>query len=202
MKRYEIVKISFEVNHPVIANACYDLGQTHFNSKKYDAAFEWLNNALEIQEKSLGEESKEAVDSWIFIGAVYHEKSDFPTALEYFTSVLDIRKRSHGENSMETAIACLNVGKTYLALEKYDNALQIYQYAETIMHRNPFSAGYYLLDVYERIAEVYAEQKKYVESIEWNHKALSLCESWLGSDNDQAVEIRDRIKRLVKENPN
>lgn len=149
------------------------------------------NKALEYYQRSLA--IKEEYNDSLFmantisnIGYIYLEMKEISKALEYFNRSLSLDKLLNNEEGIVKSLN--NIGESYTVLEKYDSALYFF---------NQSLAKIDVLETYDRaqlfnnIAKVYLQSKKYRQAIEVYQQALKI-----GQSVQAVVAVQESYKGL------
>eukprot|EP00529_Nitzschia_sp_RCC80_P017697 CAMPEP_0113482690 /NCGR_PEP_ID=MMETSP0014_2-20120614/23052_1 /TAXON_ID=2857 /ORGANISM="Nitzschia sp." /LENGTH=814 /DNA_ID=CAMNT_0000376221 /DNA_START=106 /DNA_END=2550 /DNA_ORIENTATION=+ /assembly_acc=CAM_ASM_000159 len=107
------------------------------------------------------------------IGRVQYLRSEFGDALSFYMQSLNLRREVLGHNSVDVAATMYNIGQTYHQLKQFGNSLQ--HYKEFLRIATDGSEMISLKDValvYKSIAEIYHEQSKLSDALEYFTKAL------------------------------
>ena len=155
------------------AIAYNNIGNVYCNLGKYDEALKYHTQALEIQEKVLGEEHSDTTCSYNNIGLVYNDLGKYDEALTYHTKALKIREKVLGEEHTDTASSYNNIGNVYCNLGNYDEALKYHTKAleiykkvlseecpDTAMSYNNIGCDYYNLSNYDKALVCYTNALK------------------------------------------
>ena len=89
----------------------------------------YLNKALDIQLKKLGNDHSRVATSYSNIGLVYADQDKHDEALEYFNKALDIRLKIFGKDHPLVATSYNNIGSVYNAQGKLNEALKYFNKA-------------------------------------------------------------------------
>lgn len=90
--------------------------------KNYNEAAQYLNRALNVQKKLLGEEHPDTYNTYNNLGGAYECTGDFKQAAEYFSKAYDGFRKILGEEHPTTQIILNNLLRTQkiMAPEKKD----------------------------------------------------------------------------------
>eukprot|EP00529_Nitzschia_sp_RCC80_P009888 CAMPEP_0113452066 /NCGR_PEP_ID=MMETSP0014_2-20120614/6658_1 /TAXON_ID=2857 /ORGANISM="Nitzschia sp." /LENGTH=795 /DNA_ID=CAMNT_0000343433 /DNA_START=130 /DNA_END=2517 /DNA_ORIENTATION=+ /assembly_acc=CAM_ASM_000159 len=163
--------------HLAIAFNC--VGVMHFNKQENgtELAMDMFLQSLRLYESINDTTSIESTKSIATvlnnIGRVQYLRSEFGDALSFYMQSLNLRRDVLGHNSVDVAATMYNIGQTYHQLKQFGNSLQ--HYKEFLRIATEGSEMISLKDValvYKSIAEIYHEQSKLSDALEYFTKAL------------------------------
>ena len=93
-----------------------------------EKALEYLEKALDIQKRLLGDDHPDTAVSLNNIGMLYQEMGNREKALEYLEKALDIWKRLLGDDHPDTIDSVMSLGNLFLVLNRRPEALALVEY--------------------------------------------------------------------------
>lgn len=133
------------------------------------------------------------------IGNVYLEQSKYDLALEYFAQSLEIDQLNNRQLGVATSL--VNIGDTHMKKGDLKTAEEYLQKA--IGLAKGINARKTLEIAYNRMSELYKQQKQYREALEWQDKWVVLKDSLSSSEKSRAIndiETRYQTSKIRAEN--
>jgi tetratricopeptide (TPR) repeat protein len=161
----------------------YRFGSVSSEQGKHREAIDWFKKALELTEKTLGKEHKEAGFMHSHLASAYGQLDRNEKMLALHRTSFTILEKSLGANEIDTAIACDNVAAAYEERDKHASALEWYRKALAIKEGlvgpdHPLLARSQL-----GISSVYVARREHDTALEWIQKTVVLLEKTLGKDH-------------------
>ena len=103
------------------------------NNQLEDAIF-FLEKALKIRIRHLGEEHESVADTQQWMGNVMRELGDSNEALDYFKNALHIKKRRLGDDDEDVASVLHNMAIVLDDLCDYQAAIRCYTEVRPVLH--------------------------------------------------------------------
>ena len=172
------------------------LGGAFYNRCDYAKALEYFQEALTIQEESLGVDNPSTAATYCCIAITYGTQGNNSKALEFFKKALLIREKVLGTDHPSTARTYCNIAVVYEAQDKYEESLNYYKKAIAIQEKMPGEKQRDVAWSYCGIADVYEAQHNYKKALEYYKKALSIQEKILGKDHTDTARTFDHLASL------
>ena len=169
------------------------LGRGFDELANYPQALEWYGKALNICEKTLGEEHPDTAATYNNIGRVYRTQGSYERALEYLRKALNTYEKALGKEHPYTAATYNNMATVYDAKADYKRALEYYGKALNIREdvlgkRHPDTAT-----TYHNMAATYSVQGDYERALEYYRKALNIREDVSGKEHPDTATTYNNI---------
>ncbi len=159
-------------------NAGIGLGSYYFYNQQYDKALTYFNKVTEVSKKN---DFKAALAAnYLNIANVISAKTEntpspeYDEVIRYMNMALEV-----AQPRKDTAIlikANVGIGTNYNLLNDYAKAEQYMKKAEEYLSAPGWEE--YGANFYGNFAEIYRIQKKYIEAIEYAHKALEIIKEF------------------------
>lgn len=133
------------------------------------------------------------------IGNVYLEQSKYDLALEYFAQSLEIDQLNNRQLGVATSL--VNIGDAHMKKGDFKTAEEYLQKAISLA--KGINARKTLEIAYNRMSELYKQQKQYREALEWQDKWVVLKDSLSSSEKSRAIndiETRYQTSKIRAEN--
>ncbi len=111
------------------------IGETFWGLGHFDAAQEWLEKALRIQERLFDGDHVDLADSLNALAVVLRSKGERELARAMFDRVLTMRKRLLGSDHIDVAETMFNLGQSNLTQGEYDAAEEVFRQLLPIIRR-------------------------------------------------------------------
>lgn len=98
----------------------------------YEKALEYYDKALDVRERTLGNDHPYTATTYNNMAGVYKEQGDYEKALEYYEKDLEISERTLGNDHPSTATTYNNMAGVYKAQGDYKKALEYLEKALTV----------------------------------------------------------------------
>jgi len=162
----------------------------------YNKSLLLQQNALAINENTLGKGHPNTATTYNNIGELYMMMGHNNRALEYYSKALSIYESILGNVNPDLAFTYNNIGLVYvnkgdyyMALEYYNKTLAIYE--NILGKENPN-----MLSTYNNIAVVYLSMGNYDRALEYSHKALVIVENVLGREHTDTAITYNNIASI------
>ena len=163
----------------------YDcVGKDLWALRKWEEGLEYMETALEIRKKELGENSDQTASSYNNVGHCYYVLGDDQKGLEFIEKGLKIRLNVLGENNSKIAFSYDNLGCCYDKIGEPDKCLEDKKKA-LLIRRN--ALGEENTDTAESYNSYGGSLWKYTNSelgLEYMKRALEIRLALLGEDSD------------------
>ncbi len=183
----ETGKKHFGEQHRVITTSYHHIGNILTRKEKYDEALKYYSKSMTISKKIYGENHNRISDLYNAIGKLHGQKKDYDLALDYMNKGIAIQQESVTLNYINKL---LNLGGIYFLKKNYKGALN--QYRKGLKVLQDFNLPNHILsiEIYNRIAFTYHQQKQYKKSLDYFNKAIQI-NSKNNSDINQTIFIPD-----------
>jgi tetratricopeptide (TPR) repeat protein len=167
-----------------------NLANIYQSEGRYDEAVEKFEEALRIDEKTIGKEHPDYASRLNNLANVYRSQGRDDEAIEKYEKALQIAEKTIGREHPSYATYLNNLANVYKsqgrndeAIEKYEEALRIDE--KTIGREHPDHAT-----GLNNLALVYRSQGRYDEAIEKFEEALQIDEKTIGKEHpDYAIRL-------------
>ena len=150
---------------------------------EYEKALEYNGKALEVRERTLGNDHPDTATTYNNMAGVYQAQGEYEKALKYYGKALEFRGRVLGCDHPDTAATYNNMAVVYQKQGEYKKALEYYGNALEVVERVLGSDHPYTATTYNNMALVYQAQGEYEKALEYHGKALDVRERVLGRDH-------------------
>ena len=164
----------------------------------YEKALEYYGKALEIVERTLGNDHPYTATTYNNMAGVYKEQGDYEKALEYYEKDLEISERVLGSDHPSTATTYNNMAGVYKEQGDYEKALEYYDKALDVRERTLGNDHPYTATTYNNMAGVYKEQGDYEKALEYYEKDLEISERTLGNDHPSTATTYNNMAGVYK----
>jgi CHAT domain-containing protein/Tfp pilus assembly protein PilF len=160
---------------------CYNTTGSNLTRKgDYNNAMIYLNRALEVGIRKLGEMQPDVAMSYNNIGFVYWSKGDYDKTLEFYNKALAIRLEVLGEKHPHVAGSFNNIGNVYWSRGDYNKTLEFYNKALAIRLEVLGEKHLKVANSFHNIGNVFVNKGDYDKALEFYHKALAIRFEVLG----------------------
>jgi len=169
-----IDKVSQKENSLMLLSELYTDAAYAFGEKRqYENELDYLEKALDITIKLLGEKHKKTTTIYNNIGITYADIGDFDAAIKAFLKVLEIEKELLGPDNMELVSIYINLGGTYFDKNENEKGLSMYEEALRIAEKDD-SNPLLISKIYHNFSTVLIRNKMYDRALNYCQKALDL----------------------------
>jgi len=170
-------------DHPEIAMILNRLGNFHFTSQNYDAAFDAYSRGLVIERK-VGDDAN-CIVSLCNLGEIHRQRKEWDAAIRTFKDAMKIQKKYSGDKNQFAKLAnTLHViGIIYDKKGDIDSALRYLQEA-LIMKRNVLSENDIdLTPTLTSIGIIFFRENRLSLALDLLQESLHIRRSKLGANN-------------------
>jgi len=172
-----------EANWEKYVRCCGKIAASCIDKVDYAQAEKFLNQALEVGVKKLGENHFELAGIYYYFGRAYYLKRAYDQAIKSFHQALRIQIPALGEQNPEAAKTYHRMGITYADKGDYNQALTFHEKAlslqlATLGEQHPDVAR-----SYSRMGVVYRRQGDYDRARAFFNKALAIGRATLGDQH-------------------
>ncbi len=172
------------------------MGRIYRKQKKLDEALQQYKQALETY-LQLGY-VREASETHSNIGNIYFDKGDFNQAQEQYKKAIHIAKKSENHHLLGGVYAAM--GFAHFQLRQYKLAVIYLDSAMRIAKK--INDPYTILDSYEVLSDIYAEQQNFKEALFYHQAFAALKDSLSEASNIEAIhelEVKYQNEKKVGE---
>ena len=163
----------------------------------YGEAKRFLEHALGIRKKVLGEDNLDLAETFNDLAGLYRTQGKYKEAEEYYDNALAIRKEVLGEDDSDLAETFNDLAGLYKYQGKYKEAEEYYDNALAIRKKlgedNPDLAG-----TFNELAALYQDQCKYEKAEEFYNTALDIYKKVLGEDDPNLAATLNNLAGLYR----
>ena len=163
-----------------ISNLLNNMGLVYNAQGDYEKALEYYGKALEISERTLGNDHPDTATTYNNMGLAYQAQGEYEKALEYYGTALEVSERVLGSDHPDTATTYSNMAGVYQVQGEYEKALEYCGKALEVSERVLGSGHPDTSAMYNNMAGVYEAQGEYGKALEYYSKALEVRERILG----------------------
>lgn len=174
------------------------IGRVYDKMGLFDRAFPFLNDALEIRRKQLGEEHIDVAQSYGALGDLYRKQGKYAEAEPLIKRDLELREKLLGPDHPIVARSLNTLAVLYENASRYAEAEPIHQRAIKILEKE---LGPDHIDVamsLTNLAILKAKQGKYAESEPLFKRVLGIEEKELGEDHPRVAVAYNNLAIAYK----
>ena len=182
--------------HASFAQLLNNFAMLCMSENKEDEGLVLLLKALDVREKTFGSNHPDTASTCNNISTIYEKKGDYENALSWIQKAQNVCDTVYGRQHIHTAITYNNIGRILrkqgefeLSLEWHNEALDIVEHTSD---RNPFLMG----AICSYIADVYFDQTKYNDALNWYIRANTMLELSPRQDTQVKIHVNDRIQEI------
>ncbi len=170
------------------AEAFNQLGVIYFNNENRDLALQYLNQALDIRKRNLGNESMEVADTYNNIGLIYADEDGLQAGI-YFNRALKTYERTFGTVHPKVAFTLINLalarskqGLYSEATDIIDRVVQIWDKIYTDDHPNKSFTTLAL-------SRIYRNQGNFSQALHFQEIALQQYIKLFGDKHPEVANV-------------
>lgn len=168
---------------PVVGTCYNDVGSLYLAKGDYGQALEYLEQAMEIRENSLGTTDSALATTYNNLGLVYENIGNYDKATEFLRKAKDICMEVYGKDNPKTASSLDNLGLAYRGKEDFDMALQCHLGAARVFENvlgpeHPDTAS-----SYNNAGLAFEKIGQYDKAMDYHQRALAVRMMILGPDH-------------------
>lgn len=148
---------------------------------EYEAAIQYFNKSIEIEEKCIPRDEQSLAASYNNIGVVYSSMGDYSKALSSHEKALTVQKQSLPSTHLHLASSYANIGSVYYRMGDYHKALSSHEKALTIEQQSLPPNHPTLAMSYGNIGNVYCRLDDYPKALSSYQKTLAIQQQSLPS---------------------
>ena len=168
-------------------------------SGNYEEALLWLNEALKIREKLLGQEHQDTAASYNDLGWVYKRLGKPTLALEWDRKALAIRKKVLGDKHPDTALSYDHIATIYRSQGDYREALKLHQKALDIYELTLGKNHTKTATTYDYLGKTYKAMGENELALEFHEKTLEIYEKEFGKKHPWTATTYENIAGVYKD---
>jgi len=184
--------------HPHVATAYNNIGNTWYSKGEYDKALEYYTKSLAIKLKTLGGEHPDVASSYNNIGGIWGEKGYYKKALEYNEKSLTIRLKTLGGEHPDVANSYNNIGITLIGKGEYDKALEYNEKSLAIRLKTLGGEHPHVASSYNNIGQVWKSKGEIDKALEYFEKSLTIELKTLGGEHPDVATSYNNIGLIWK----
>jgi tetratricopeptide (TPR) repeat protein len=182
--------------HPEVGKALNSIGNVYIEQKKYEEAEPYYLRANEIFEAAFGLEHPDVAVETNNLAYLYYKLGKYDDAFPLYKKALKLFQKLLGRNHPHIATLINNMAILFLRKKKFREAEILFTRALKIRCEVLGTEHQDLVDSYKYFAELYEEQNRIPEAIEYLEKARGILEKVFDKDVTDAVQISERLERL------
>ena len=156
--------------------------------------YQWI---LDGEEKSLGKDHPDALNTVHGMAIVFRNRGKYNEALEWYRRALAGREKSLGKDHQVTLSTVQGMAIVFRDQGKYDEALEWYRRALAGREKSLGKGHPDTLSTVQGMAIVFQSQGKYDEALEWYRRALARFEKSLGKDHPYTLSTSRRMTEML-----
>lgn len=170
----DILRTHLGETHPKMIVSYVTLGRTYSSFAAYNKAEDAFFKALDVFKANFPAK-KDGLLALIYsnISTNYVHTLELQKALQYGEKALEIRKLSLASMSPKFMASYSTLGIIKTHLKQYDEALMYFN-KELVLHRYYGVNNNYHADVYIRIGNLFHQQKRYTQALDYYTEAISI----------------------------
>jgi tetratricopeptide (TPR) repeat protein len=174
-----------------LAATCMNMAQLKQDTGDYGAEETLLKRALDLYEKNAGSEPQ-TVECLHRLARLYAIERRYGEAEPLLVKVLNLTEQSKGGSAKKVAVILREQGAIYKNEGKYEDAERVLrQSIKTVEHEpSPLPD---IADGLLGLAEVYRQQSKNTEAVQFCEKALELRKNAFGENSTKAAQAMSRL---------
>ncbi|UCF33771.1 MAG: tetratricopeptide repeat protein [Phycisphaerales bacterium] len=192
-------RISTFQDQPLIhARLLNALGRVYLNLGMYDRAGTFLEEAVLIRERELGEKHPDTLDSQHNLALLYHDLGRYDEAESLFVKTLETRRQVLGEEDPSTLTSMNSLAGLYNNQAQYDKAEPLY--AETLERRQRRLGEEHpdTLNTMSDLAVLYKRQGRYDEAESLYVSTLASRRRVLGEEHPATLAAMNNLGGLYR----
>jgi CHAT domain-containing protein/tetratricopeptide (TPR) repeat protein len=182
-----------ENSDSLYATSLTNLGDLHREFGNNTEAEECFNEALSIQQKTLGETHSDCAKTLTALVLIYIDEGKFDIAESYSLDAIYIHKKNKGKESVGYAVALNNLALLYYNIGKNEAAEVAYLEVLSIFKILVGDKHQAYAQVSSNLALVYSAMQKYSEGESLLHQALSIYEKVFNKEHPKYLEAASEL---------
>ena len=163
---------------------CYrNLGINNRFLGKFDDALVYLDSAIDITNKNVGDKDSFLIDINNSKGSIFYEQGSYDEALDFYNKSLNLSLKRFGDESSSTGKGYHNAGLIYYRWGDAEKAMEYFEKALSIWLKTVGPEHTYIANCYTNMANVYFMTGYIEKSIEYDERALQIWTKRLGENN-------------------
>lgn len=203
--------------HPKYAESLVKLAKIHIENAKYSVAYGYLKQAVELQEKLLGEDTKIYAMTMIILGDVLCLLKNFKEAIQTYQKVITVNNASKNWDPVREGICMGKIGIVFSKLGERKKALECFNQAfrlqEDISKEEDFitlarnSVSMYLeakqwkqaKQILERMIRIQEEETQKAEDLPLHYCQLGIALWQMDQQNEAKEQINHGLHSVNEE---
>ena len=165
----------------------------------YEEASDNYEELLEVQEKILGEEHPDVVETCINIGLIKCKLIEYDEALEYYERAQKIVNNLYGGNHPWMITIFNNMGQVYAEKGEYLKALYYFEKTVSSLENESKANQWSLVKAYNNVGSICYKLGRFSEAKDYFCKALKIDEEVLGEKHPRVGELYEKIGYVYSE---
>jgi serine/threonine protein kinase/tetratricopeptide (TPR) repeat protein len=163
------------------------MGEVYTNLGLYQAAEPLIRQAVDVQQRSLGSDHVETMDSMHALANLYWWEERYSDAEPLYLALLESRRRLYGERHPDTLRTAYDLGSLYLVQKRWNEAEQLMRKTLEIQRRILGANHLDTLASSNNLASLYWRQKRYGEAEPLYVEALAVRRRQLGDNHPETL---------------
>jgi eukaryotic-like serine/threonine-protein kinase len=189
-------RIGVTSENPDVATLLVSASTIHIGRGDYEKAQAALEQALEIQMRSLGGEHQDVANTLVNLAALHHTRGAYDQALAMFEKAFEKKERILGSEHPDVAMLLSNIAVVHNTRGAYAQALETHQRA---LHLREEALGPNHPDVAAslvNIGNVLFQQAAYAEALTGYERALAVQRETLGPRHPDVAKSLGGIAKV------
>ncbi|MHC9538940.1 MAG: tetratricopeptide repeat protein [Vulcanimicrobiota bacterium] len=172
--------------------------QQLYNEGKYEEGIKIARQALEVAEKTFGNEHPNTATSLNNLAILYNDQGSYTEAEPFYKRALAIREKVLGPEHPDTANSLDNLAILYNDQGRYSDAEPLYKRALAIREKMLGPEHADTAQSLNNLAKLYYSQSRYTDAEPLYKKALEIREKALGPENLDTAQSQNNLATLYK----
>jgi CHAT domain-containing protein/TPR repeat protein len=180
-KAFSTFRVSEKASPLQLIQSFSRLASVYVATGKYTQAEEFESMALQLSEKTFGNNSEEVAASFNNLGLIYSASANTEKSLDFYSKALNTYERLYNQDHPKIAISNTNLGITNVQLELYGDAINNFKEALATWGKIYPSGHPNVAFVLQNLGYAYAKLQDQVAAIEYYQQAASLYQKAYGT---------------------
>jgi tetratricopeptide (TPR) repeat protein len=181
------------------AALCHTLGLHIWRLGVYPEAQPYLERAVAIRQRVLGDDHLDTAQSLHNLGVIFHEQGQYEAAQRSYTQALAIRQRLLGDDHPDTAASFNNLGQILAEQGQYAEALGYHEQALAIRQRLLGDDHRDTAASFNNLGIVLQEQGQYAQALSYHQRALAIWRRVLGDEHPYTAMTLNSLGEIFYE---
>jgi tetratricopeptide (TPR) repeat protein len=170
-----------------------NLGCLRHKQGNYQKAISYLEQGLDIRQKTRPPNPSDLADSYNYIGLVYDTMGEYSKALSFHEKAIEIKQETLPPSHSSLATSYNNIGAAYYQIGEYSKALSFYERALEIRQKILPPNHPDLATSYNNIGVVYGTMGDYSKALSFYEKSLEIQQETLPPNHSSLATSYNNI---------